>query len=232
MESLPAQQLGFRRILAAIYAHTGSHIVGAAMARYLAIFGSRFRLFMSVHALEAILKGTKIMMRMRSLDGKQVGFHNAFNYLYRPMEMEEMSLYAYYCETKFIKISEAKKLAIEYFEYTEQHLFHRIEAVVYQTTTAAVPVFSWNWICFTRRFLTSILNTIDKDASDHHRKEEYAFRFLLLFVPFRSKEDLETDECYQGALQRAHRKGRISEEMIQIAENIQTLHNSLASDIV
>ncbi len=79
---------------------------------------------MSVHALEAILKGTKIMMRMRSLDGKQVGFHNAFNYLYRPMEMEEMSLYAYYCETRFIMISEAKKLAIEYFEYTEQHLFH------------------------------------------------------------------------------------------------------------
>jgi hypothetical protein len=77
------------------------------------------------------------------LDGKQVGFHNAFNYLYRLMEMEEMSSYAYYCETKFIKISEAKKLAIEYFEYTEQHLFHRIEAVVYQTT-AAVPVFSWN----------------------------------------------------------------------------------------
>jgi hypothetical protein len=186
VESLPAQQLGFRRILTAIYAHTGSHIVGAAMARYLAIFGSRFRFshdyaFKPVHALEAILKGTKIMMRMRSLDGKQVGFHNAFNYLYLPMEMEEMSLYAYYCETKFIKISEAKKLAIEYFECTEQHLFHRIEVVVYQTT-AAVPVFSWNWIFSTRCFLTPILNTIDEDASDHHKKEEYPFRFLLLFV--------------------------------------------------
>jgi hypothetical protein len=61
---------------------------------------------------------------------------------------EEMSLYAYYCETKFINISEAKKLAIEYFEYTKQHLFHRIEAVVYQTT-AAVPTFLWHWICST-----------------------------------------------------------------------------------
>jgi hypothetical protein len=146
------------------------------------------------------------------------------------MEMEETSLYSYYCETKFIKISEAKNLAIEYFEYTEQHLFHRIEAVVCQTT-AAVPTFSWNWICSTRCFLMPILNTIDEYASDHHKKEEYAFRFLLLFVPFRSKEDLETDEFYQGALQRAYRKGRISEEMIQIAENIQTLHNSLASDM-
>jgi hypothetical protein len=106
-----------------------------------------------------------------------------------------------------------------------------MEAVVYQTV-ATVPVFLWNWICSIRCFLTLILNTIDQDASDHHKKEEYAFRFMLLFIPFRSKEDLETDECYQSALQRAHQKGRISEEMIQIAENIQTLHNSLASDIV
>jgi hypothetical protein len=113
------------------------------MARYLAIFGSRFRFshnyaFMTVHALEAILKGTSITMQMRNLHGKKVDFHKAFNYLYRPIEMEEMSLYAYYCETKFIMISEAKKLAIEYFDCTEQHLFHRIEAVVYRPT-AAVP---------------------------------------------------------------------------------------------
>jgi hypothetical protein len=186
---------------------------------------------MPVHALEAILRGSNITMQMRNLNGRQVGFHKAFNYLYRPMEMEEMSLYAYYCETKYIKISEAKKLEIEYFEYTEQHLFHRIEAVVYRTTTA-VPTFTWNWICSTRCFFTSILNTFDEDASDHHKKEDYAIRFLILFVPFRCREDLETDECYQGALQRAYQMGRISEEMIQIAENIQTLHNSLASDIV
>jgi hypothetical protein len=184
-----------------------------------------------VHALEAILKGTNITMQMRNLHGKQICFHKAFNDLYRPMDMEETSLYAYYCETKFIKISEGKMLAIEYFEYTEQHLFQRIEAVVYRPT-ATVPTFSWNWICSTRCFLMLILNIIDEDASDYHKKEDYAFRFLILFVPFRSREDLETDECYQGALQRAYQKGRISEEMIQIAENIQTLHNSLASDIV
>jgi cation transporter-like permease len=72
-ESLPSQQLGFRQILADIYAHTSSHIVGAALACYLAIFGSRFRfshdnVFMPMHALEAILKGTKSMMQMQSLN--------------------------------------------------------------------------------------------------------------------------------------------------------------------
>jgi hypothetical protein len=91
---------------------------------------------------------------------------------------------------------------------------------------------SWNWLSSTRSFFTSILHPIDKDSSDYDKKEEYAFRFLILFVPFRCKEDLETDDCYQSVLQRAHAEGRISEKMIQIAENIQTLHNSLSSDLV
>ena len=206
------------------------------MAHYNAINGSRFRYshdhaYLPLFGLEGILKGTHITMQMRNFHGKQVGFHRAFNYLYRPMGMEELPLYAFYEETKFIKISEAKKLAIEFFEYTEDHLFHRIEAVVYRTTNA-VPTFAWNWLSSTRSFLTSILHPVDKDASDHDKKEEYAFRFLILFVAFRTREDLETEDCYQSTLQKAYREGRINEEMIQIAENIQTLHNSLASEIV
>jgi hypothetical protein len=158
-----------------------------------------------VHGLEGILKGTTITMQMRNLHGKQIGFHTAFNYLYRPPELEKMSLYTLYCETKYIKISEAKKIGIEYFEYTEQHLFRKIEAVAYRKTTA-VRMFPRNWISSTRNFLTSILHTIDKDEPDHHTKEEYAFhRFLILFVPFRSREDLKTDDCYQSAFQRAYR---------------------------
>jgi hypothetical protein len=84
----------------------------------------------------------------------------------------------------------------------------------------------------TKSFLTSILHPANKDASDHQKKEEYAFRFMLLFVPFRSREDLQPDgEFYQNDLQKAHEDGRITNDMIEIAENIQTIHNSLASRI-
>ena len=127
-ESIPSQQLDFRRILAGICSHTSGHIVGAPMAHCNAINGSRFRYshdhsYLPVHGLEGILKGTQISMTIRNLDGKQVVSNKAFNYLYRPTGMGEMSLYTFYGETKYIKISEAKKLGIEYFEYTEQHLF-------------------------------------------------------------------------------------------------------------
>ncbi len=146
------------------------------MAHYNAINNSRFRFshdiaYMPLYGLEGILKGTAIIMQIRNLHGKQVGFNKAFNYLYQPIEMEDMALYIFYCDIKFMNISEAMKLGIEFFEYTEQHMFRNLEGVVYRTTSA-VPTFSWNWLSSSRCFLTSILHPVDKNASDHHKKEE------------------------------------------------------------
>ena len=140
-----------------------------------------------------------------------------------------MPLYKFYSETEFVNLSEARKIGPEYFEYTEKHTFHKSEGVTYRTTDA-VPSFPWNWLGSTRSFLTSILHPADKDATDHHKKEEYAFRFMLLFVPFPLIEDLKPGGgFYQSSFQKAHEDGRITKEMIEIAENIQTIHNSLAS---
>jgi hypothetical protein len=176
------------------------------------------------------MKDEKIIMRFRYLNGKQVAFHKGHNYIYRPLAMEHMGVYLFYESTEFVMISKAKKENIEYFEYTEKHLFRAREGVVYRKTTA-VPSFAWNWLGSTKSFQTSLLNPINRNAIDHQRKEDYAFRFMLLFLPYRSREEFESDGCYQNAFQRAFREGRITDDMIQIAENIQTIHNSLASDI-
>jgi hypothetical protein len=234
-ETIPEHQLGFRRILAGIYTHTSGHIVGAPMAHYNAINESRFTYshqssYLPVHGLEGLMKDEKVIMRFRYLHGKQVTFHKGHNYLYRPLEMENMGLYFFCEQTEFIKISKAKKENTEYFEYTEKHLFHASEGVVYRTIEA-VPTFPWNWLGSTKSFLTSLLHPTDENASDHKGKQDYAFRFMILFLPFRSREDFETDGCYQNAFQRACKEGRITDEMIEIAENIQTIHNSLASNI-
>ena len=185
------------------------------MAHYNAINESRFKFshnysYLPVHGLEGILKKQNVQMKFRNLNGKQVTFHKAYNYLYRPTQMEDMPLYKYYSDTKFIKMSQARKLGIEHFKYTEKHLFRQYEAVMFRKTPA-VPSFPWNWLGSTKSFLTSLLHPTDKDATDHHKKEEYAFRFMLLFVPFRSVEDLKSDDgLYQNAFQRAHDDGRIT----------------------
>jgi hypothetical protein len=210
------------------------------MAHYNAINESRFTFshsnsYLPVHGLEGIIKEENVIMRFRNLKGQQIGFHKAMNYLYRPREMEDMPAYEFYSDTEFINISKARKDGIEYFEYTENHAFNETEAVVYRKTTgaaSAVPSFPWNWLGSTKSFQTSLLSPLNVDTPDHKKKEEYAFRFMLLFVPFRSKEDLVgTDGSHQKTFQRAFNEGKISDGMIQIAENIQTIHNSLSSSI-
>jgi hypothetical protein len=205
------------------------------MAHYNAMNESRFTFshddnYLPVYGLEGILKEQSVIMTFKKVNGKQVGFHRAFNYLYRPLSLSHMSSYTFFSETYIMNIKQAEKDGIEIFEYTESHLFHKTEAVVMRSSDA-VPSFPWNWLGSTKSFVTPLLDPIDTEALDHKKKQQYAFRFMLLFVPFRTVEDFNTDGCYQGALQRAHTEHRITTEMIQIAENIQTIHNSLASSI-
>jgi hypothetical protein len=142
--------MGFCRILAGIYTQRSAHIVGTPMAHYKTINGSRFKFsfdpsYLLVHGLEGILKGTNVVMTFKNLNGKPVAFHKAFNYLYWPAHMEQMPIYKFYSETKFVNISEARKARTEYFEYTEKHIFHKSEGVVYRITDA-VPTFPWTWL--------------------------------------------------------------------------------------
>jgi hypothetical protein len=113
-----------------IYMQTGAHIVGAPMAPYTAINRSRFkfslnRSYLPVRGLEGILKGRNVVMTFKNLNGKLVAFHKACNYLDRPAHMEQMPLYKFYSETKFVNISEAQKAGTKYYEYTEKHIFRK-----------------------------------------------------------------------------------------------------------
>jgi hypothetical protein len=234
-EAIPEHQQGFCRILAGIYTHTSGHIVGAPMAHYNAINESRFAYsheasYLPVHGLEGILEKQKVSMRFRIVKGKQVTFHKALNYLYRPLDLNDMYTYKYYSETEYMNMKEAKKLNLVYFLYSEKHIFRDTEVVI-KRKTHAVPSFPWNWLCSTKSFITTLLQPIDKNAFDYRKKQEYCCRFMILFVPFRTKEDLQVDGCYQKGFQKAHENGKFTKEVIEIAENIQTVHNSLASGI-
>ena len=101
----------------------------------------------------------------------------------------------------------------------ENCLFCANEALIYQMTEV-VPSFPWNWLGLTKSFLTWVLDPTDKNAIDHKNNQEYACHFMILFFSFRSKEDLQTDGCYQKGFEKVHIGGRITNEMIQMAENI------------
>jgi len=236
MESIPEVQLGFRRVLAGIYTHTSAHIVAAPMAHHMALHGSRFQYshehsYVPADGVLSILNDADMIMRFRSVGGKQVVYHSAMNYLFRPKEMEHYSLYELYQKVYFTSQREAEKLKVEFFEFLADHPMSSIDVAIYRTH-ACVPVFSWNWLGSTKHFSTSILHPTTKVDPDYHKREEYAKRFMILFLPFRTDYDLKIDGSYQKALQTAHSQHDIKREMIQIAENIMTLQNSLDSALV
>ena len=205
------------------------------MAHYNAINESRFLFshddsYLPVHGLEGIIEKQQVIMRFRNIKGKQITFHKTLNYLYRPIELNDMYTYEYYSRTEYMNMKQAEKLNIAYFLYTKKHVCRDTEVVIMRKNEA-VPSFPWNWLCSTRSFLTDLLKPIDVNSFDHRKKQEYCCRFMILFIPFRTKEDLQVDGCYQKGFQAAHQSGKITKEVIEIAENIQTIHNSLASAI-
>ena len=108
-EQLPTQQLGFRRLLAAIYSHTSAHIIAAPMAHFMAKNLSRFMYshdtcYVNVHAIESFLKNTPMQMSFRTVDQKQVCFHSLMYYYYRPILLEKCCLYQFFSEMEYIPI--------------------------------------------------------------------------------------------------------------------------------
>lgn len=233
-EALPDEILGFKRVLAGIYSHTSAYVVAAPMAHHIALEGSRFRYshdqaWLPAEGVQSLIDGKDMVMRFRNVGGKQVAVHKAMNYLHRPLAMEHMCLYVFFQTIYFLPRSLAKE--IESFDFLEEHPCSSIEVAAYRDTSC-VPVFPWTFLESTSCFETSILDTVNEMHPDYSAKEEYAKKFMILFLPFRSADDLKVGGSYQKALQAALRDGRISEEMLDIANNIQNIHNSLNSELV
>jgi hypothetical protein len=232
---LPPSQLGFRRVLAGIYTHTSAHIVAAPMAHYMAKNGSRFLFshdtkYMSVYGLDAFLRDTPTQMRFKKVGDKQIAFHEPMNYYYRPEEMEGYCFYQYTAEMISLPRKEATKSNIVFYEFLEEHPLHETN-VLTRRKNVCIPSFAWNWLGTTKKFSSPLTTVVDDTSIEYKEREEHAYRFMLLFLPLRSDKDLKIEGSYQKGWLNALVEMRYSEEMIEIADNIQTIHNSLESSI-
>jgi hypothetical protein len=82
----------------------------------------------------------------------------------------------------------------------------------------------------TQHFATSLEHAVDATNSSFLDREKYCKRFLILFKPFRTLADIiGTNDTYQEAFAEAIREKIISPDSIEISNNIQAIHNSLAS---
>jgi hypothetical protein len=222
-------------MMASIFAQTSSHVVAAPMAHFLALEGSRFRFshdiaYLPAYGMYSILTDAPMVQRYHRDKDKAFVFHSAMYYLHRPEGMESFCMYDFYSKLKIYKKQEAKKQEIEYFEFpkTDNRCF-RDHCLVYRETPA-VPVFPWTFLKSTKSFTSPLNSQVDEFSPDYHMKEEYAIKFMILFYPFRKIEDLKLDNSFQKQMTYLIAIPHlIPEHLIKIANNIQNLHNSLAS---
>ena len=235
---LPEYQTGFRLMLAGMYINTSSHIVAAPMAHYLALNSSRFLYShdtcqLPVHGLDNIIKDRNMELSFRNIGGKQVPYHESMNYYFRSLKLSNICFYEYFRDMEFMANTTAEQHGIdecERYPFLEEHPCHIISLAVCRKRKC-IPVFPWQWLGPTKNFSTTMLQYVMETDPDYYVKEEYAYKFMLLFLPFRSNQDLMVNGSYQLRWQQANNDGLFPDAMIAIANNIQNIHNSLDATI-
>jgi hypothetical protein len=236
-EISPPAHIGFCRWLAAMYCHTGAHIVAAPMAHYMALYGSRFRYshcsgYFPIHGIENFIMGNKTIMQYKKIGNTKLPMHRCMNYIFRPKSMEDLCTYEFFAKVQDIRLSgRFKKEENLEMRYLASHIGHMVYAPKYYNQEI-IPYFNWNYLPSTNTFLSSLYYPINLEDSDYTKKEEYCKKFLILFFPFRNKDDLLLNESYTKRMQEAIKSNIVSPAMIEIANNIQTIHNSLNSPMV
>jgi hypothetical protein len=221
-------------MLAGMYINTSSHIVAAPMAHYLALNSSRFLYShdtcqLPVHGLDNIIKDRNMELSFRNIGGKQVPYHESMNYYFRSLKLSNTCFYEYFRDMEFMSYTTADQHGIDEcdrYPFTEEHPCYIISLAV-RRKRKCIPVFPWQWLGPTMNFSTTLLQSVMETDPDYHVKEEYAYKFMLLFLPFRSNQDLMLNGNYQLRWQQANNDGLFPDAMIAIANNIQNIHNSL-----
>jgi hypothetical protein len=199
----PHQQ-GFRRLLAGIYTHTNAHIIAAPMAHFLALNESRFwfshkNIYLPVIAIESYLQNADTTGTFRMVGGKPTWYHRGMDYIYRPKEMEKLSLLDFSERTKSITYAQAKSEGRETFQFTKDHPFQKSYCVM-NRDQQCIASFPWTWLQSTAKWTQSSRTNISTSHKDFKIREEYCRRFMMLFMPFRSMDDfLENTDNYHSA---------------------------------
>lgn len=211
--------------------------MAAPMAHYMALHDSRFTFShdsatLSCFGLEHYVLGENVIMQLRKTSsGTFVPYHACLNYLHRPDDFFKMSFYQFIMQCVVVSKEEARRSGKEIFRFAADHPMANDRVLIFRDRDA-IPVFPWNWLPYTKDFKTDFLAPVDEDAPDYNLKEKYARRFMMLFMPFRMRSQLQKDESYSRRLQEAYANNDIDPESMMLANNIQNIRNSLDSTLM
>jgi hypothetical protein len=230
-----------RRLLATSFAHQSNNIIGAALASFLTRNDSRFIfshsfIWCPLRDIKSLLKGEKVSA-MVTFQNKMSYFQcSALHYLCRPTELGNLSAYEFYRKYEVIKVTSTNMNTLLMFSNTE-HFVHPSflsrqkcfrQGVRLRKKESLVKIHQYDFPD-SANFNGSIL---DSNCNINEDMEMYCEQVLLLFYPFRRKEDLCLENSYTKKLRDAISSGQITELAFTILQNIQdTKSNSFRMTI-
>jgi len=232
-EDLAASQLGFRRLLLAVYSHTKSLVIASPMAHFVALHGSRFvyshqARHLPLPSLSRWMAGEKVRMRVAQVTGNQrVPFCSAMNIINRPEDLSDMPPYEFVAQMEIIPLRDAKASGRPFYRFQKAHPKERTMAVV-RREQRAIPIVDWTFFGDAKTVSGSITKppprnhwySVSADEENHCRK------ILLCFAPYRCEEDIRINGSYKRKFLQLHQSGEL-DPFICIIQNIQNIRNSL-----
>lgn len=225
------------RILGASLAHGSHNIISATMAKYLISNDSRFGCSDSVcfvplseskkalqtNLVSLIVNSTSVSTNPGEVSNIHYISSAALNYLLRPLELENISMYEF-VERFYIHVTSVNKDHTACDDVYPMHPLHPSRGVIrVQERKHKVTVGISNWSfpdasLFGGDILTGEITQI---------MEEYAESVLVLFLPHRRKEDLQNSQSYVLKLREHY--DVLDQSYKQLLQNIQDIRNAVRS---
>ena len=233
---------GFRRVLSAMYAHTSNDVLVATMAHLLLYQNQRFTFshgFIVIplpHLLEWYDNGKKnLHFRLRqwcngnnSGDTQRIADYFIDYQLFKPRELEEYGVYELMMNFEIKKITPAQKEQCEnsdkntsVFRFCEEHPSYKY-ILLQRRKTIAVPQITSSKLLPNIKDLKIGKNDVSNETTLY--REQYAKIALLLFHPFRVKEDLIINGSFWAKYMNLMKNNKLTPTTIKVLQNIQDVN--------
>jgi hypothetical protein len=190
------------RLMSCVFAHTRAHTISAPMARFLIRHKNRFLFsheFMPIplDTLLRIITDKPFYVRIHQRPKHAFFVSKAFDYLYRPQILENISVYEFFLHYESVNIKHNKKYQLLHFMKPHPQIADR---ALRHHNRHIVPKYAcWKWPN-TLKFGGDIFrnDTINNKQADI--MDMYAKWTLVMFQPFRVHSDLVLNNCYRMRL--------------------------------
>ena len=219
---------GISRLYSSIIAHCQSHIISGPLAWYILKNGSRFKFshnfaFIPIRSFHNWLLGQSVEYHLQHHDQTYLKRSLVHNYIYRPTELNSLSLWDYVSWYEVVRITEKNRSKLMKFD--KSHPCAKYYGVQ-KRLKPFIPDVPFFFIPDLMNVGPLLCDTENATQAQKHVGERYAALIMILFVPYRDPSDLKLNDTFLDKYRQTivDERNTLKPDVIQ---NFQNCHNAL-----